>query len=218
MSKDRMVATIVEAARLLKVPLSTPDRSARVSGHSLRVSGAQGPARAGVDVWAFQLLGRWGSATVLEYIHDVPLDFSASWASRAARAATVDDFIRARSSTLASSSSTQSPTRIAIPSSLPVEAGPAGALEDALLEARSASAVDALPVSACRFVSSPSGKWHRLSHSGLTGASLGWSSACGWRFAGSLASLTDVLPADLCHKFFCARCFPDHRAFLKACA
>merc|ERR1712085_226856 len=48
-TKDRMVATIVAAAKLLKVPLAAPDGSARVSGHSLRVSGAQGLAKAGLD-------------------------------------------------------------------------------------------------------------------------------------------------------------------------
>ena len=217
-SKDKMVATIVEAARRLHVPLATPDRSARVSGHSLRVSGAQGLARAGVDVWAIQLLGRWGSATVLEYVQEVPLELSASWASRAAREATVDDLLRSRSSTLASSSTSPFSARLAVPSALPLEAGSAEALEDALVEASSALKVEALPVSACRFVASPSGKWHRLSHSGLTGVSFGWSSACGWRFAGSLASLADVLPTGLCHKCFCARCFTEHRALLKAIA
>ena len=44
--KDKMVETIVEAARRLGVPLSTPDASARLSGHSLRVTGVQGLARA----------------------------------------------------------------------------------------------------------------------------------------------------------------------------
>ena len=215
-SKESMVATIVEAARRLQVPLATPDLSARVSGHSLRVTGAQGLARAGVDVWAIQLLGRWGSATVLEYVQEVPLELSTAWASRAARAVTMDDVLRTRSSPLASSSSTTSSTRVPLPAAPPREAGPLEALEEALDEAAAASRVDVLPLRACSFVSSPSGKWHRLSQSGLSGASLGWSAACGWRFAGSLASLTDVLPADLDHKAFCARCFPSHRAVLKA--
>ena len=78
-TKDRMAATIVEAAKRLKVPLASADRSARVSGHSLRVTGAQGLARAGVDVWAIQLLGRWGSSAVLEYIREVPLELATPW-------------------------------------------------------------------------------------------------------------------------------------------
>merc|ERR1712194_883052 len=95
-TKDRMVATIVAAARRLKVPLAAPDGSARVSGHSLRVSGAQGLAKAGLDVWAIQLLGRWGSAAVLGYIREVPLELAATWAAKAARALTLDELVRLR--------------------------------------------------------------------------------------------------------------------------
>jgi hypothetical protein len=72
-TKERMTATIVEAARRLSVPLASPDGSSRVSGHSLRVSGAQGLSRAGIDVWAIQLLGRWGSDAVLGYSARSPL-------------------------------------------------------------------------------------------------------------------------------------------------
>ena len=41
-NKDAMTATILETARLLGCPLSSPDESARISGRSLRVTGAQG--------------------------------------------------------------------------------------------------------------------------------------------------------------------------------
>ena len=88
--KEAMVDTIVKAALTLKIPLATPDGTSRVSGHSLRVSGAQGLSRLGVDTWAIQLLGRWGSATVLKYIKEVPLELSATWARRAACKATLE--------------------------------------------------------------------------------------------------------------------------------
>ena len=49
--KPAMVKTIIAAAGFLKVPLEAPDGSERVSGHSLRVSGAQGLACMGWDLW-----------------------------------------------------------------------------------------------------------------------------------------------------------------------
>ena len=41
-SKGAMTETIRQAATRLDIPLASPDGSERVSGHSLRVSGAQG--------------------------------------------------------------------------------------------------------------------------------------------------------------------------------
>ena len=69
-----MLRTIEEAAVKLRVPLAAPDRSERVTGHSLRVTGAQGLARRGWDLWSIQLLGRWGSEVVKTYVRDAPLD------------------------------------------------------------------------------------------------------------------------------------------------
>ena len=48
--KDAVTATIESAAVKLNVATSTPDGTARVSGHSLRVSGAQGLAHLGLDL------------------------------------------------------------------------------------------------------------------------------------------------------------------------
>ena len=72
--KEDMLHTIEEAAVKLRVPLAAPDRSERVTGHSLRVTGAQGLARRGWDLWSIQLLGRWGSEVVKTYVRDAPLD------------------------------------------------------------------------------------------------------------------------------------------------
>ena len=200
------------------------DGSARVSGHSLRATGAQGLARAGVDVWAIQLLGRWGSSTVLEYVREVPLEVSTSWAARAARASTLEEVLSARPSS--SSSSSLSPaaaaasvvapaasSRSVLPrASLNVVEAPLD-IDEALREAESAAGTRALPWSECKFVRSPpvcgtrAGKWHRVSRSGLGGASSGWASACGWRFAGANASVASTVPDDLGPDLFCAKCF-----------
>ena len=71
--KEAMVRTIVHAARCLGIATESPDGSARISGHSLRVTGAQGLTRRGLDLWTVQLLGRWGSLAVQGYIRDAHL-------------------------------------------------------------------------------------------------------------------------------------------------
>ena len=82
--KEDMVSTIEHAAAALGTPLQSADGGERISGHTLRVTGAQGLARAGVECWAIQLLGRWGSDAVLGYVRAIPLERSAGWARRVA--------------------------------------------------------------------------------------------------------------------------------------
>ena len=89
------------------------------------------------------------------------------------------------------------------------------ALSEALEVAEDAAVTEALPFTSCKFVSSDAGKWHRLSCSGLAGPCASWTSACGWRYGGSVASLAEKLPEPLCHKFLCANCFPALRERLK---
>ena len=72
-SNNSMAKTIVQAAIKLGIPLAAPDESERVSGHSLRVTGAQGLARLGWDLWAIQLHGRWQSDVVKHYVREAHL-------------------------------------------------------------------------------------------------------------------------------------------------
>ena len=66
--KAEVSETIIQAAKFLEIPLESPDHSERVSGHSLWSTGAQGLARAGLELWAIQLIGRWGSDAVKSYV------------------------------------------------------------------------------------------------------------------------------------------------------
>ena len=72
-TKRQMTQTIEEAAKQLGIHLAAPDGSERVSGHSLRVTGAQGLARMGWDLWAIQLHGRWQSDVVKHYVREAHL-------------------------------------------------------------------------------------------------------------------------------------------------
>ena len=73
-----MVQTIEAAAHLLGVE-APADGSERVSGHSLRTTGAQGLIHLGWRADAVQLMGRWASRRVQLYTRLSPL--ASPWAS-----------------------------------------------------------------------------------------------------------------------------------------
>jgi len=81
-SKQSVVTTLLSAARRLDVPWVSVDGSTRISGHTLRPTGAQGLTRLGLDLWAVQLLGRWGSHAVQQYIRDASSSVEAAVARR----------------------------------------------------------------------------------------------------------------------------------------
>ena len=70
----------MKAGILMQMPTQTSDGMGRLTGHSLRVTGAQGLSRMGVDAFAVQLLGRWGSATVMAYIREASVGSAAAQA------------------------------------------------------------------------------------------------------------------------------------------
>ena len=67
-----MTTTIVTAARQLGVA-DAPDGTFKVSGHSLRCTGAQGLIALGWRADAVKLQGRWESETVTRYTRDAAL-------------------------------------------------------------------------------------------------------------------------------------------------
>ena len=211
-TKEAMTATLVEAAGRLGVPTCTADGSARVSGHSLRRTGAQGLARLGVDTWAIQLLGRWGSNAVLEYIQEVPLERSAAWARSAARGLDPPSTSRASASACAASGG------------LPVDEAPAfpmvssEAIKVLAAEANTEESHDKDKVTEERFVKSSGLIWHKVPSHGAIGPMTSWTTVCGWRFAKSDGLLSPELPRPLLHKFMCKRCLPsEHQAAKDQC-
>ena len=89
--KEGVVQTILEAGRRLGVEATGGER---LSGHSLRATGAQGLARLGVDMWAIQLLGRWGSDAVKGYVRAAHLDRASEWASAAAKRTELETIVK----------------------------------------------------------------------------------------------------------------------------
>ena len=92
-TKDAMIRTIIRAAEFLGLPRETADGLEHWTGNTLRINGAQGLAAAGLDTWAIQLLGRWGSTAVLGYIREAPLITIPSWAQRVGRNQTLDSVV-----------------------------------------------------------------------------------------------------------------------------
>ena len=93
--KQAFVDTVRAAAGFLDLPSASPDGSMTLTGHSMRVSGAQGLASLGLDTYAIQLLGRWGSASVLRYVRDSTVSLAAAQARRASITATLAELTRA---------------------------------------------------------------------------------------------------------------------------
>ena len=84
-SKTAVTDTIVAAARLLHLPTMAADGAERISGHSLRATGAQGLSHMGLDLWAIQLIGRWGSDAVKGYVREAHIHRAAEWAASASK-------------------------------------------------------------------------------------------------------------------------------------
>ena len=88
--KLKMTETIVHAGRFLGTPRTSLDEACRLSGHSLRVTGAHGLTRRGLDLFTVQLLGRWGSSAVQSYVRGAHLQEASRRAARSALAASLD--------------------------------------------------------------------------------------------------------------------------------
>ena len=89
-SKEGFTQTIVRAAQLLNQPITDDLENVRISGHSMRPTGAQFLAKAGLDTYTVQLLGRWGSSSVETYVRDAVISEAASRARASQLSHTLD--------------------------------------------------------------------------------------------------------------------------------
>ena len=94
-SKAAVVQTILEAANRTGQEKTNADRTLRLSGHTLRATGAQHLARRGLDLISIQLLGRWGSSALLSYVRGAAVSVEAARARGGGSSQTVRDLTRA---------------------------------------------------------------------------------------------------------------------------
>ena len=224
---QHMRQAIRAAAGHLGVALASPDLTEQVTGHSLRATGAQGLARAGVEEWAIQLLGRWGSKAIRLYTRQAALERSSTWARQAGLLHRTGDPLEAVQTTEAALSSTIKRLVAGAVSSFGpgLRAQQASVIKaDVLRELREQGVPIIRPSSSDqatdpgeRYVKNvATGITHRVAGN-LDGAISSWVTACGWHYASK--SNTDFLalsePPRL-HKMLCEKCLPKERHFRKS--
>ena len=203
-AKEAVTETIVQAAKFLAVPLEVPDQSERVSGHSLRATGAQGLARAGLELWAIQLMGRWGSDAVKLYVRDAFIEASEGWARKVVGQTDLSELV-----------SGPAPVFPDVRPQLVDKDAPCHeALRPAFEHAAAAASSNHRDLEEQVVVSS-TGIVHKVLFGPPLVELVNSTSVCGWSFGGGRARLggAELIPND--HKALCARCFPEKRRLLK---
>ena len=210
--KHAMRDTIIEGARLLGVAQSAPDGSERVTGHSLRVTGAQGLVIRGWDLWTVQLHGRWGSDVIKRYVRDSPLAAVAAGRGPAARQELDLEAVVAAVSRIVQPSGRVAPAVVqeavcpSTAASQPPLAETAAQLE---VERLARDEPEARP--ACFVLNTRSGTYHRRVVAGS------FSAACGWSYRTNPHALVpDVAAGPKCKAQLCARCWPSLRSVAEA--
>ena len=218
--KEAMAETIRAAAVHLKVALASPDLTEQVTGHSLRATGAQGLARAGIDEWAIQLLGRWGSQAIRLYTRQAALERSATWASRAVKRLSSGDVKGGQLDEGNLRGTIRSLLKEALCSFCPgLSEKQAAALRDDVvreLRAQASSSNTAAPSSVPEqlghFIKNAATGVVHLSEGGPAGRISSWTTKCGWKFAAQSNAEYSVTPEPPgLHKFLCEKCLPKER-------
>ena len=213
-TKHVMVESVCVGAMSLGVNESSPDGAERITGHSLRVTGAQGLTQLGWHLLRIQLHGRWGSNVIKRYIRDSPLNVTStiSQASGSPDAWDLEAVVAAMSrkwghrGPTVSSGSLQHLGVVSDAACAPPLADTAAQLEVERSAGTEASAVrcDMLVLNAS------SGTYHRRVE-GSAGRS-----ACGWSYADHLHALVpEPLAGPRCWVQLCSRCWPTWQAQAK---
>ena len=215
--KGPMADTIREAGRLLGVAASAPDGSERLSGHSLRVTGAQGLVHRGWHLWAVQLHGRWGSDVIRRYVRESPLAAAASspghtWGSGMDLEAVVEAVVRKLAP--AERVGPRSVEKVAprCDAAFSLESGlPPVAQTALLLESERSAGAEPTPHLEAFVLNTRSGTYHRRVD--LTNCR----AACGWAYGiWPHALVSDAKAGPNCWLQLCARCWPALREEAKS--
>jgi hypothetical protein len=218
-----MMDTIRHAASILSVPLASPDHTEQVTGHSLRATGAQGFAKAGLDEISIQLLGRWGSKAIRGYTREVALERSSAWA-RAVGANIGSNpagsppglgaaQIKALLSPLVAAAA-----RDIFPGLLAkqAEALKRDIAEELRSRQRQLASTASDPLGANKtFAKNKATAVFPLLASSPSSELSTRATLCGWRFAGQSNGVLQKDPDACVYKLLCEKCLPDERALRK---
>ena len=215
--KGPMADSIREAGRFLGVASSAPDGSERLTGHSLRVTGAQGLVLRGWHLWAVQLHGRWGSDVVRRYVRDSPLIAAASSSPSSSGPAGLELEAVVRAVAQLAPAERSGPRSIEavadrcdaaslVDSGLPPVEHTAG-----LLELERSAGAEPKPHIGAFVLNTRSGTYHRRAGPSVSRA------ACGWAFGSwPHAFVSDAGAGPNSWLQLCSRCWPTLRAEAKA--
>ena len=221
--KETIAKTLEAAADHLGVPKSSS--TGRISGHTMRVTGAQGLAASGLDLWAIQLLGRWGSAAVKGYVQDAHLKRAERWAAESKQDKDLEELVK-----VVAEKVEKDLTGKDLWESLLAKA--AAALDQAAGSRQGTGAVPAAAAEALATEAAAACSGDRrdrdvvYSSAGIAHAVLfgptdvdldAMSSVCGWRFGKAKgARMAKNLDPKTEYKYLCARCFATERERAKA--
>ena len=230
-----MTEILIAAAQMLKVPLESSSGLERISGHSLRTTGAQGLARLGLDLWAIQLIGRWGSERVKLYVRQAQVEAATDRATRAARDISLDQLLTevqrklqpevSRNPSVAASSAPKTCEQITEHMEQVIHDIPAAAAiaKEDLVEALdrevalSGECAAKESTAPSELVVSSVGAWHKILRGPPSSSKHEWATFCGWAFGlrGGNARLepASALPTE--PKLLCQKCFGPQRQDLK---
>ena len=174
----------------------------------MRVTGAQGMARLGLDLWAIQLLGRWGSNAALGYVRLAHLDVAELWARRAAAGRPLETIVKELVEVPQAADES-----LVLPRPTVKDGVAQTDVTEALLhevEAERLKESEKLAV-----VLSDANVFHAVLHGPPEADLFSSKTVCGWRFGRSGAALRRRCDLPSSHKALCQKCFPELRAALK---
>ncbi|CAE7481466.1 PAPP5 [Symbiodinium natans] len=194
-SKAGWANTFQSLAAALGLPVTFRNGARAFTGHSARATGAQFMAIKGIELWRIQIFGRWGSAVVLRYLREAPVEQLGQLAVEAGHA---DSLARARKELeelIAKGQAFLNAQQIAVPD------------PDWLQDCEASSSQTGAPIPAgaapprdfsARLVLnlSPGGKLHRcvtdLSDPRMALHPKHWRTSCAWPFARDCSSFSWV--------------------------
>ena len=216
-SKKNVIKSMIEVIRRTGEETQRFEENLDVTGHSMRVTGAQWLAGLGLEVFIIQLLGRWGGATVARYVADAPLQTL----TRKFKDKALADIRDVRDAVLQKPAAGEGSSSSSQPCAILDDTAVRKVIEEYMNEVDGDFAIfkqlvadDIAELQAKiavfpRFCEShirrsPRRRWHKVA----TGPSLGplsWRTRCGWAFASSAYEVAQVNPPTT--GVLCRRCF-----------
>jgi hypothetical protein len=187
LSKDEVVLAIERLAEHTGETLVKENGLRRFGGHTPRVTGSRHWASMGLDMLKIQVLARWGSAVILRYVAEAPLQSITTDIKKRMSVHKVWDAISELDKTLSELRAQYS--------------------EEGSVQSRPSEKSGEPPERKPSWVINPkSGVWHVPYAFGTKFHPTVWRTRCGWVFGGAAFDITDEQPTN---QKVCDKCVPN---------